>query len=65
MVWSFSPVTQGTSSPGSYQAEPGAEEEAVVFSAAIEQKIWWKTGRSGEIFHCGEKGIWSKTKKEQ
>ena len=64
-VWSFSPATQGASSPGSYQAEPAAEEEAVAFSAGIKQKMWWKIGRSGELFRCGEKGIWSKTEKEQ
>ena len=62
VVWSFSPVTQGAISPGSYQAAPAAEEEAVVFSAAIRQKIWWRIGGSGELFRCGKKGIWSKTK---
>ena len=65
VVLSFSPVTQGAISPGSYQAAPAAEEESVAFSAAIRQKIWWRIGRSGELFHHGEKGIWSKTKKEQ
>ena len=58
-------MTLGSSSPGSYQAEPAAEEEVVVFSAANKQEIWWRIGRSREPFCCGEKGIWSKTKKEQ
>ena len=65
IVWSFSPVTQGAISSGSYQAAPAAKEEAVAFSAAIRQKIWWIIGRTGELFCCGERGIWSKTKKEQ
>lgn len=62
-VLSFSPVTQGAISPGSYRAAPAAEDEPVAFSTAIRQEIWWIIGGSSELFFCGEKGIWSKTKR--
>ena len=65
VLWRFSPFMQGANSPGSYQAEPAAGAGATVFLAAIKQNIWGEIDRSGEFFCCGEKGIWSKTKKEQ